>query len=371
LKEFLKKKLRPVFVRLAGYLDFIIAPGGLANCGKTFVHAAMFIQRIAPIHIEELHKKFHKDAPGIAESSKRTFVRILCNAKVFSEQGYVVNGTNDLCTEFDYPSDQEAFLLNNIFYRKPLAVPGISLLISGHGATSNYFHWMTDAVPKLSIAQLAGYKLKDFDKIIVSNDDLNFQKDSLSYLNIHRGNIISLTRQNYLTCEKLVAPGATCLSGNVSPWIVNYLRTVFSDWMEINPTLPSKIYVGRKKTSKRILLNEAELKTLLEAEGFKVIFPEDFSLKEQIQLFYNAGEIIGVHGAGLTNLIFSRQGTRVTELFPVTYVNQCYWTIASHNNLVYSYLLGEGNDNTDNVKHLVDSDFYISIDKLILLRQKV
>ncbi|RYE32726.1 MAG: glycosyltransferase family 61 protein [Sphingobacteriales bacterium] len=103
--------------------------------------------------------------------------------------------------------------------------------------------------------------------------------------------------------------------------------------------------------------------------AFSIVYLEDYSVADQVKLFYNAREIIAIHGAGLTNLIFAQPGTTVIELFPVSYVNQCYWTIASKNKLQYSYLLGEGVDVTTEKNHLIDSDFYISVEKLLALRQ--
>ena len=40
----------------------------------------------------------------------------------------------------------------------------------------------------------------------------------------------------------------------------------------------------------------------------------DIKFKDQIDLFYNAECIVGLHGAGFANLVFCTPGTKVVEL---------------------------------------------------------
>ncbi|MEM1281777.1 MAG: glycosyltransferase family 61 protein, partial [Cyanobacteria bacterium P01_H01_bin.152] len=47
-----------------------------------------------------------------------------------------------------------------------------------------------------------------------------------------------------------------------------------------------------------------------------VVFTGQQPLSEQIDIFRQAGLVIGPHGAGLTNILYCRPGTRVVE-FPV------------------------------------------------------
>jgi capsular polysaccharide biosynthesis protein len=196
---------------------------------------------------------------------------------------------------------------------------------------------------------------------------LPFQQETLTQAGVKKENRVSLTDHSLIHCEELIMPSATCLSGNVSPWIIDYLRLAFKDWMQADSTFPRNLFIARRKGGKRVLLNEGDVVKALEFKNFKVIYLEELSVQQQVKLFYNAGQIIGVHGAGLTNLLFSRPGCFVLELFPINYVNQCYWTIASYNELTYAYLLGEGNDITDEINHLVDGDFCVSVEKLLQL----
>ena len=51
------------------------------------------------------------------------------------------------------------------------------------------------------------------------------------------------------------------------------------------------------------------------------------SIAEQIELFYDADYVIGVHGAGLVNIIFSSQ-INVLEIFPTSYVIPHYFYLS-------------------------------------------
>jgi len=71
---------------------------------------------------------------------------------------------------------------------------------------------------------------------------------------------------------------------------------------------PRRIYVSRAAAAKRKLAPAAEaaLVAALEPLGFQRIVMEEFTWPEQVRLFARAEFIVGMHGAGLANLPFSR-----------------------------------------------------------------
>ena len=76
----------------------------------------------------------------------------------------------------------------------------------------------------------------------------------------------------------------------------------------------SRLYISRGKANRRKILNEDELIQLLSGNGFKVIYWEDYSFAEQVALAGQASILVGLHGAGLTNLHFMKKGSTVIEL---------------------------------------------------------
>jgi capsular polysaccharide biosynthesis protein len=76
--------------------------------------------------------------------------------------------------------------------------------------------------------------------------------------------------------------------------------------------------------------------------GFRKVTLSGMSVSEQCELFSSAEVVVAPHGAGLTNLLFCREGTRVVEIFPPTYINPGYWVLANHLGLEYYCSIAEG-----------------------------
>jgi len=53
----------------------------------------------------------------------------------------------------------------------------------------------------------------------------------------------------------------------------------------------------------------------LDKVEFETVFCEDLKLYDVVNILNNAEVVMGLHGAGLANLIFCRLGTTVVELF--------------------------------------------------------
>ena len=102
----------------------------------------------------------------------------------------------------------------------------------------------------------------------------------------------------------------------------------------------------------RRLLNEEELDPILERNGFVKVTLEALPIAEQIAIFRGADVIIGPHGAGLTNIMFCRPGTRILEIFPRAGLHSsAFMRLASLCRLGYGYVCGESVENsvsTDN-----------------------
>jgi len=172
--------------------------------------------------------------------------------------------------------------------------------------SASYYHAVAEFLTKLMVCSDMG--LTSFDQIVTHGT--KFEADALRHLGFS-GEIISLHSQSYpyLHCES------------------SYLPSVY----EPNLAIPSKITTainnafggGESNQKSRILIlrrgvrafsNEAELKQGLEKYGFESYYLEDFDLRATAELFGTAEVIVGVHGAGLTNVIFSRPGAILIEI---------------------------------------------------------
>lgn len=79
---------------------------------------------------------------------------------------------------------------------------------------------------------------------------------------------------------------------------------------------------GRKRSFNRLFSPETsrEMSALMSPHGVREVTVANMSVDEQLSVFGNASAIIGLHGAGLTNMLFAPDGCMVIEIggVPVT-----------------------------------------------------
>ena len=125
---------------------------------------------------------------------------------------------------------------------------------------------------------------------------------------------------------------------NLPNWILNYLRQKFLK-IKYTKKFPDKFYIDRRDAKSnhshlRKIINEKEVKEFLVTKGYSIIALSDLSFKDQINLFQNASQIVGLHGAGFANLIFCKPNTRVIELKSNT-AGDAIKNLAIKNKLIY------------------------------------
>lgn len=79
-----------------------------------------------------------------------------------------------------------------------------------------------------------------------------------------------------------------------------------------------RIYLSRRKFcspgGERVVANELLIEKLFQNYGFTVVFPEQLSFREQLELFSSAECIAGVGGSSMHNSVFMNPGTTTIEL---------------------------------------------------------
>lgn len=81
---------------------------------------------------------------------------------------------------------------------------------------------------------------------------------------------------------------------------------------------PRRFFVGRR-SDKRACRNGEEVEALFVERGFEVVYPEDYTLGEQVQLFRSAEVIGGYAGSGLFQMAFVPDPTHVIMVGPASY----------------------------------------------------
>ncbi len=146
-------------------------------------------------------------------------------------------------------------------------------------------------------------------------------------------------------------------TGNYRPHLMQQARQRFRDFFHIGQG-KKRIYITRKKAPIRHISNEEELFPILEKRGFSIVAMEDFSLEDQIRLVGEAEILVGLHGAGLTHMLWMRNGAAVLEIrIRDDTHNNCYFSLASALNLKYYYMCAE---KVDERKTTQETDVIVS-----------
>jgi hypothetical protein len=209
----------------------------------------------------------------------------------------------------------------NIYFAKDLIeLPKIkNKTIFFHG-DCNLYHIILETSPGLLLINDTDYKinLSYFSK---QNTDI---VEALRNPHIIPTKLFSLEKFSELIIPSLILENNAHFPNiELMKKLIKKLQINFSEKMKIKP-LGKKIYVSRADASRRKILNEVELMEHLEKRGFKMLIPGKYNIAEQSKLFEDAEIIIGPHGLGLVNMLFSNNLKTVIELFTITHAPNCY-----------------------------------------------
>ena len=214
-----------------------------------------------------------------------------------------------------------------------------SALVLACTGSDTFFHWMTDALPRLAIAahaQGAGWRP---DWWIVSDSEKRFVRESLEPFGIPPTRVISLSREPHVRFEQLYVPSLPCesSSGDPSPWVAEFLRSAFQAWAEDTKSETSScIWIDRGGDASRTYPLPPAQRRILRQLGIQVMQPETMSFRDQVRLFSGARIGIGPHGAGFANFLFSNRPL-LLEIFPSNRVNACYYSLSRLVDARYHY----------------------------------
>lgn len=200
-------------------------------------------------------------------------------------------------------------------------------LLAGRCA-GNYFHWLIEYLPRLLAFNFDSFKNYDGPIIIEKGlpsqlkESLNFCIDALSI----KSSIleIDLTRQVFKFERIQIINTPTIILDDVDAfpyeesafmnlnWLQQFAK-LFSS-LKIASNSPKRVYLRRTNFNRRKLINENEIHSYMERNGFVSIFPEELSFSEQVELFANADIIVAQSGAALSNIIFCKQTCTVVVL---------------------------------------------------------
>lgn len=212
----------------------------------------------------------------------------------------------------------------------------------------NYFHWMFESLPGLFLLERAGIPLKEIDHFALQHCCASFQKHTLAALGVTTARILRTEDCPHLRTDRLITPSLPFnpflpdRTQGVAGWTCDLLRSKFLDSTNANRAAApaERLYISRGDATIRKVVNEAEVVDCLSSLGFTVVSGlSKLTVSEQASLFSAARIVVAPHGAGLANLVFSRPGTTVVEIFSPNWIHASTANLCDIMGHEYHYLV--------------------------------
>lgn len=284
------------------------------------------------------------------------------------DYGWITTGPRSLDTRgalpfgWDVPGFRRHLVLRAISPRRTLAPAVMSLRMKSE---ANYCHALIDLVGgKLRLAEEAGVP-KDAPIVVAEGLAASpfFQGIRRSPGLRDREWIVQSDRHFVGAREIFFAESPNRTIKPCVDYLLGLLNVPQSD-----PTRQDRLFVVRKPSAVRAIANQAEVEAVCRRFGFQVIDTAGRSLEEQMEMFSNAGYVVAVHGAGLTNIVFRRAAPlRVMEIIDPAYMrslgypNPRYFLISRFCGFDYMAMMGESRDTTgwNSASIVVDPDILV------------
>ena len=265
--------------------------------------------------------------------------------KLFNSRG------NEILTDCSRMSKQSIKNKARFFYRNKVNINSYKLIEKSSWImdekSRKFFHWMTDNLSRIGLL----LKQNINDPIIIDQEtyDCSFVKESIELLKV---NFIITPNEKFYKYKEITVTSKTAPSGNYNKELLNFISyQLIKSVSDLPESNIKRIWISRSKTNHRKIKNENEIREIFESYGFKIVYPEQNNLEENIKLFNNAEWVAGLHGAGLTNMMFMEKNNNILEIRRKDdNNNNCYFTMASDLEQNYFYLNAES----------LNKNFYLS-----------
>jgi capsular polysaccharide biosynthesis protein len=201
--------------------------------------------------------------------------------------------------------------------------------------SDNYYHFLYDSLPNL-VSYLFIKKYIPLLKILIyyPNKKHNFCRfvfEFLELLDIYRKDIILIDNYSIYKNIYISTSYTHDIDSNLPPRkeIYDLFKILIPKALLLTniKQFPEYIYISRRTwihndlsnigtdyTTRRKIMNEDKLMSFLEAKNYNEIFSENLSTVDKIALFYNAKNIIGAIGGGISNVVFSKPNCKLIAL---------------------------------------------------------
>ena len=172
----------------------------------------------------------------------------------------------------------------------------------------HYGHFICQGLSRLWF--LLKNKYNDYDLIYIPQGKLpNFVFKYLELFGIDSNRLVAITETTKY--DEIIVPEISFALDTF--WTDEFKKTIDRIQKHITPVKNKNIYLSRMHFNDNCI-GEKYIEQIYKENGYKIIYPEEMSIEEQISVISGAKNIVGVVGTALHNLMFMSNGASCTIL---------------------------------------------------------
>ncbi len=226
----------------------------------------------------------------------------------------------------------------------------------------NYSHWIQGYLTRLEGVECYQKLTGNSPQILIEPNPPSWVLESLELLG-YSDNILFWDPTEELRVNRLVVPSIRRAEEWQGRSGVNYkvLSKQACEWLRNKAVsradvdqseFSEKVFISRADAGRRRIQNREEVLNHLRGCGFESYELTKLSFPEQVALFAQADEIVGVHGAGLANIMFASDCT-VTEIVGGSF-KPTYYIMTETLDLEYRLISGQSVETPEMSTHHQD-----------------
>ena len=281
---------------------------------------------------DEILNKHHRQQNKKWNTQQNMIIHLRGNIYIEPKRGLVLYGFNNIAGfsrahAYTYPNIM-AFQFAKYF--KTMETLNNAIYFDGY-AGSNYYHFFHDVLNSYwTLIQISNYQNLP---ILIGEETLSKPYVQFVLENTELKNLKwkTIKKNQWLRINHLIKPIASDLVWKKTArlWPVYTKKSPFR-----------KIFLTRPRKDGRYIRNMGDIIPLLNRYNIEVVDTSLLTPKEQIQMFQETALLIGIHGAGLTNIVFSNpKHIRVLEILPQKKLYPHYYWLSGILGVKYDALI--------------------------------
>jgi capsular polysaccharide biosynthesis protein len=301
--------------------------------------------RIPSWRVDEIASGWTEVAPGVSLTVPRAgeleeefhswnAIRAwqLANARLDVDSGLIIARDRVVsATGNGFRSARDAAFISGAFRRvQSITHTQRNDAVAPLGDTWHHYHFLLETLPRIlaiasvepSVTFVGSGQMSNLARSILENLDISFE-------HCEQGQV--LAGDSIYLCES--SPQFW-----PHPTEIDRVRNALLEtYGEAQSRKVERFYLTRSHAA-RSIQGEPKLESALEGEGFRILRMEQLAFHEQVKLMQKAALIVAPHGAGLANILFLRDGSKVVEVSSGDSFESCYRRIAASLDFEYRYV---------------------------------